>query len=56
MKLLHIFVDGPEELADRIVAAQSQEHEVDIIDLSQEEASYDTVVDAIFSCDRVILW
>jgi hypothetical protein len=56
MKLLHILADGHKELADRIAEAQSGEHEVEVIDLSQGEISYDNVVDAIFSCDRVVLW
>lgn len=56
MKLLHILADGPEDLPGRIAEAQSREHEVEVIDLSQEKISYDTVIDAIFSCDKVILW
>lgn len=56
MKLLHILADGPEDLPGRIAEAQSREHEVEVIDLSQEGVSYDTVVDAIFSCDKVIMW
>lgn len=56
MKLLHILSDGPEDLAGRIAEAQSGEHEVEVIDLSQGNVSYDDVVDAIFSCDKVVLW
>lgn len=56
MKLLHIFVDGPDELAEKIASVQSKEQEVDVIDLSQAGISYENVVDAIFAYDRVILW
>lgn len=56
MKLLHILIDGPEDLPSRIVKAQSGAHEVEVIDLSQEGISYDAVVDAIFSCDKVVSW
>ena len=56
MKLLHILTDGPGGLPDRVAEAQSGEHEVEIIDLSQAEVSYDAVIDAIFSCDKVISW
>lgn len=56
MKLLHILVNNLDDLPGRIAEAQSREHEVDVIDLSLEGFSYDSVVDAIFSCDKVILW
>ncbi len=56
MKLLHILNDGPSDLARRIIAAQSADNEVEIIDLSQEGISYDAVIEAIFSFDRVISW
>ena len=56
MKLLHIFADGPDELPGRIIEAQSREHDVEIIDLSQESVSYGEVIDAIFSCDRLVCW
>ena len=56
MRLLHIMVDGPRDLPRRIVEAQSGKHEVEVIDLSREGVSYDAVIDAIFSCDKVISW
>ena len=56
MKLLHILIDGPEDLPGRIVEAQSEAHEVEVIDLSQEGISYDAVIDTISSCDKVISW
>ncbi|MDH3229428.1 MAG: hypothetical protein OEN55_06520 [Alphaproteobacteria bacterium] len=56
MKLLHIMTDGPAELPERIIEAQSADNEVEIVDLSHGDISYDAVIDAIFSCDRVISW
>jgi len=56
MKILHIAVDGPGDLPARIVETQSEDNEVEVIDLSQEGVSYDSVVDAIASCDKVVSW
>lgn len=56
MKVLHILVDGRAEDADRIIEAQSADHEVKVVDLSQGRVSYDALVDAIFYCDKVICW
>ena len=56
MKILHILSDGPGELPDRIINIQSEDNEVEVVDLSQERISYDTVVDAIFFCDKVVSW
>jgi hypothetical protein len=56
MTLLHILPDGPDELASRIIAVQALEREVRVIDLSEGAASYDELVDAIFSADWVTSW
>jgi len=56
MKVLYILADGPQKLADQMRSVQSKEHEIKVIDLSKKEASYDSVVDDIFSYDRVISW
>jgi hypothetical protein len=48
--------DGPEKLADQIISVQSKDHEVKVIDLSKKETSYESIVDDIFSFDRVISW
>ncbi len=56
MKLLHILNDGPGELSTRIIEAQSRDNEVEVIDLSLEDLSYDGVIDAIFSSDKVVSW
>ena len=56
MKILYILKDGPQKLADQMLSVQSKDHEVKVIDLSRKEASYESIVDAIFSCDRVVSW
>jgi hypothetical protein len=56
MKILHILVNGPTELSNKIIEAQSKDNEVKVIDLSKKEASYETIVDEIFSHDKVISW
>ncbi|MFO0754362.1 MAG: hypothetical protein U0411_13695 [Thermodesulfovibrionales bacterium] len=60
MKILHLLNDGPTPLSDAVVHAQSESHELQVIDLSRQEvrkeSTYESIVDAIFSCDRVISW
>ncbi|MBI4689980.1 MAG: hypothetical protein HY754_06900 [Nitrospirae bacterium] len=56
MKILHILSDGPAKLSDQIIGVQSKGNEVKVIDLSKKGISYESVVDDIFSHDRVISW
>ncbi len=56
MKILHLLKDGPTKLSDQIISVQSKEHEVKIVDLSKGAASYEKIVDDIFSYDKVISW
>lgn len=56
MKILHILNDGPTELSTKIIGLQKKDAEVKVIDLGKKEASYDTVVDEIFSNDKVVSW
>lgn len=56
VKILHIRKDGPTELSERIIREQSEDHEINVIDLPSRAISYEDIVDAIFSCDRVISW
>lgn len=56
MKILHILNDGPGETPDRIIEVQSREHEVEVIDLTANELSYETIVDRILAADRVVSW
>jgi hypothetical protein len=56
MKILHILNDGPGQLSSQIIEVQSRDHEVEVVDLSTGEFSYQAVVDIIFACDKVISW
>lgn len=56
MKILHILNDGPSEMSGKIIATQSKDNEVKVVNLSKKEMSYEALVDEIFSSDRVISW
>lgn len=56
MKILHILNDGPTKLSDQIIGIQSKDNEVRIIDLSKKDVSYEDIIDAVFSYDRVMSW
>lgn len=56
LKILHILNDGPDELAQRVIAMHSNIHQVRIVDLTRMEISYERLVDEIFAHDRVISW
>jgi hypothetical protein len=56
VKILHILNDGPSKLSDQVIAVQSREHELKVVDLSKPGVSYESLVDDIFSNDRVISW
>ncbi len=56
MKILHILNNGPTALSNEIISVQSKDHEIKVIDLSRKEASYESIVDDIFSFDRVVSW
>ena len=47
MKVLYILNDGPKALASRMMEAQSKDNELEVIDLSKDEVSYETVIDSI---------
>jgi hypothetical protein len=56
MKVLHILNDGPDEDAKTFIKHHSEKYEVEIIDLTEMDISYDEVVDRIEQCDNVISW
>lgn len=56
MKILHILNDGPTKLSDEIISVQSKDNELKTVDLSLKDVSYESIVDDIFSYDRVISW
>ncbi|MBS1111867.1 MAG: hypothetical protein H6Q95_159 [Nitrospirae bacterium] len=55
MKILHILNDGPTDLSAKIIETQSKEHEVKVIELSKKK-SYESLIDEIFSHDKVVSW
>jgi hypothetical protein len=56
MKILYILNDGPTQLSDQIISVQAKEHDVKVVDLSKKEISYESLVDEISACDRVVSW
>lgn len=56
MKILHILNDGPTELSDQMIDLNSNEHQIEVVNLGEKAISYDELVDKIFSCERVISW
>ncbi len=56
VKMLLLLNDGPDTQSGAWIEALSRNCEVEVIDLARKEVPYDTVVDKIFACDRVISW
>ncbi|MGD0283371.1 MAG: hypothetical protein ABSB95_13530 [Dissulfurispiraceae bacterium] len=56
MKVLYILNDGRNALAERMALMQAENNVVNVIDLSMNTISYESVIDDIFSHDRVISW
>ena len=56
MKILHILNDVPSDLSRQIIDFQSAENEVKIVELFDENKSYEAIVDDIFAYDRVVSW
>jgi len=56
MKILHILNDGQTPLSEQVIKVQTKDHEIKIVDLSKKEVPYESIVDDIFSHDRVVSW
>ena len=56
MKILHILTNGPNADAQIIIDVHEKEHEVEVINLTEKDISYDALVDKIEQCDKVISW
>jgi hypothetical protein len=56
MKILHIIKNCSTDLSRQIIDVHSKNYEVKVIDLSKKDVSYETIVDDIFSHERVISW
>jgi hypothetical protein len=56
MKILYIINDNQTNLSRQIIDVQSKDNEIKVIELSKKEVSYETIIDDIFSYDRVSSW
>jgi len=56
MRVLHILNDGEDDDAKEIIAHQSENNDVEIIDLTDMSISYDELVERIEQCDKVFSW
>jgi hypothetical protein len=56
MKILHILTNGSNADAQIIIDVHEKEHEVEVINLTEKDISYDALVDKIEQCDKVISW
>jgi len=56
MKILHLINDSITQLPKQIIDIQSGNNEVTVIELSKKEVSYESIIDDIFSHDRVVSW
>jgi len=56
MRVLHLLNDGPETAPRAVLELQRAESELEVIDLSSMEISYEDLVDKIFTSDKVISW
>ncbi|MDP2239086.1 MAG: hypothetical protein Q8K18_02825 [Burkholderiales bacterium] len=56
MKILHLLNDGGDKLSGQIIEAHARLHQVRVVDLRDNDISYERLVDEIFSHDKVISW
>lgn len=56
MKILHLLKAKPDETVSRLIVIHKEENDVKVIDLSEDNIVYESLIDDIFNCDRVISW
>ncbi len=56
MKILHILNDGPSDLSNQVIDVQSSGNALKVVELFDENKSYEAIIDDIFAYDRVISW
>jgi len=56
VKVLYILTDGPNPLPTWLIEMQSEDNDVEIIDLSEGNVSYEELVEKLFDADKVISW
>ena len=56
VKMLFLRNDGPDALSAAWIEALSRDGQVEVIDLARKQVPYETLVDKIFACDKLICW
>ncbi len=56
MRVLHLLNDGPAAAPAEILQLQAAEFDVEVIDLSSTDLTYEELVDKIFASDKVVSW
>ncbi|MEE8343160.1 MAG: hypothetical protein V3R51_05095 [Gammaproteobacteria bacterium] len=56
VKVLYILTDGLNPLPTWLIEMQSEDNDVEIIDLSEGNVSYEDLVEKLFDADKVISW
>ena len=56
VKMLFLLNDGPDALSAAWIGALSRDGQVEVIDLARKQVTYETLVDKIFACDKLICW
>lgn len=54
--MLHLLNDGQGAIAAEIIRLQAAEFDVEVVDLSNADLSYEDLIDKIFASDKVISW
>ena len=56
IKMLFLLNNGPDASSSAWIEAVPPDCAVEVIDLTRKEVPYDSLVDKIFACDKVISW
>ncbi len=56
VKMLFLLNDGSDASSGAWIEALSRNSEVEVIDLARKGVPYDTLVEKIFACDKLISW
>lgn len=56
MKVLHLLKSEPDEATNKIIGMHKAENDVKVIDLTKGDISYESLIEDIFSYDKVISW
>jgi hypothetical protein len=55
-RTLHLIVNPPDELTRRLTANDAKDRAEVVIDLTGDDADFESVVEAIFDADAVATW